>query len=93
MSVSAKKRLLLGGYFASLQDASARKRYQEKLTLLGGFDPYETAKSEWHDDVDLWPSITHIHLGMYLLYSQSPYTGEELLNYKSLVTSILYLAG
>ena len=93
MSASAKKRLLLGGYFASLQDASGRKRYLEKLTLLGGFDPYETAKSEWHDDVDLWPSITHIHLGMYLLYSQSSYTGEELLNYKSLDCYVNFISG
>lgn len=44
------------------------------------------------DEVDLWPSITHIHLGMYLLYTPSPYTGEDLLNYKSLdcYTNFIY---
>ena len=51
---------------------------------MEGFDPYESAKSEWQDDVGFCPSITHIHLGMYLLYSPSSYTEEELLNYKSL---------
>ena len=66
MSETVKKRLLLGGYFASLQDADGKKRYLEKLELLGGFDPYETGKSEWQNDVDLWPSISRIHLSMYL---------------------------
>ena len=93
MSETVKKRLLLGGYFGSLQDAGGKKRYLEKLELLGGFDPYETGKSEWQDDVDLWPSISHIHLGMYLLYSASPYTGEDLLNYKSLDCYINFVSG
>ena len=69
MSERVKKIWLLGGYFASLQDAQGKKRYLEKLQILGGFDPYETGKSEWQDDVDWWPSITHIHLGMYLCKS------------------------
>ena len=46
----------------------------EKLSIIGGFDPYE---SEWQDDVDLWPSTTYIHLGMYLLVNPSPHTGED----------------
>ena len=49
-----KQEIGVGG---ALQGASGRKRYLEKLTHLGGFDPYETAKSEWHDNVDLWPSM------------------------------------
>ena len=43
--------------------------------------------------MDLWPRITHIHLGMYLLYSASPYTGEDLLNYKSLDCYINFISG
>ena len=93
MSERVKKRLLLGGYFEFLKDAEGKKRYLEKLEILGGFDPYDTGKSEWQDDVDLWPSITHIHLGMYLLYSASPYTGEDLLNYKSLDCYINFISG
>ena len=72
------KRLLLGGYLASLQDTDGKARYLEKLSILGGFDPYESEKSQWLDDIDLWPSITHIHLAMYLLYTPSRYTGEDL---------------
>ena len=88
-----KKRLLLGGYFASLQDTHGKARYLEKLSILGGFDPYESEKSQWLDDIDLWPSITHIHLAMYLLYTPSRYTGEDLLNYKSLDCYINFVSG
>ena len=80
----AKKRLLLGGYFSSMQDQAAKKRYLDKLLLIGGLDPYETERNEWEDDVDLWPSITYVNLGMYLLVTPSPYSGEDLMNYKSL---------
>ena len=38
----------------------------------------------WQDDVDLWPGITYVNLGMHLLLTPSPYTGEDLMNYKSL---------
>ena len=37
------------------------------------------------DDVDLWPVIMYIHVGMYLVLTPSPYTNEDLLNYRSLV--------
>ena len=60
------------------------------LSIIGGFDPYE---SEWQDDVDLWPSTTYIHLGMYLLDNPSPYTEEDLMNYKSLDCYINFVSG
>ena len=56
----------------------------DKLMAIGGVDPYEIPKNEWQDDIDLWPGITYINLGMYLLLTPSPYTGEDLMNYKSL---------
>ena len=64
-----RKKVLLGGYFGLLQDSEGKARYLEKLSMLDGFDPYESEKSQWHDDIDLWTYITHIHLAMYLLYS------------------------
>ena len=88
-----KRRLLLGGYFESLQDSDGKARYLEKLKTLDGFDPYHSSKSEWQDDVDFWPSITHIHLAMYLLYTPSRCTGEDLLNYKSLDCYINFVSG
>jgi len=66
-------------YRSSIQDEGSKKRYLDKLKLIGGLDPYETDKKEWKDDVDLWPCITHVHIGMYLLITPSPYTGEQLL--------------
>ena len=61
--------------------------------MIGGLDPYETARNEWLDDVDLWPSVTSIHIGMYLLVTPSPYTGKDLVNYKSLDCYINFLSG
>ena len=50
---STKKKLLLGGYFSAMKDEVAKKRYLDKLQVVGGLDPYETGKNEWEDDVDL----------------------------------------
>ena len=60
--------------------------------LLVGLIP-ETERKEWKDDVDLWPSVTHVNLGMYLLVTPSPYNGEDLLNYKSLDCNKNFLSG
>ena len=62
---AAKKMLLLGGYFASIRDKEGQRRYMEKpsirdkgqrrymekLSIIGGFDPYESERNEWQDDV------------------------------------------
>ena len=79
---AAKKKLLLGDYFSSLRDKEEQRRYMEMVSVISGFDPYESERNEWQDDVDLWPSITYIHLGMSLLVNPSPYTGEDLMNYE-----------
>ena len=39
---------------------------------------------EWKDELDLWPAISHVHTCMYLILSPSPYTENDILNYKSL---------
>ena len=36
------------------------------------------------DAINMWPSIKHINVGIYLLLTPSPDTSEDLLNYKSL---------
>ena len=92
-SSSKKKSLLRGGYFSSLQDEAAKKRYCEKLRLSEGLDPYETEKKDWEDNVDLWPSVTHINVGMFLLLTPSAYSGNDLLNYKSMESYRNFLAG
>ena len=87
------KKAFLPGCLSSLQDSDGKKRYLEKLSVIGGLDSYETARNEWLDDVDLWPSVTSIHIGMYLLVTPSPYTGKDLVNYKSLDCYINFLSG
>ena len=55
-----KTKLLLGGYFPSMKDQDAKKRYMDKLHCIGGLDPYKMERKEWKDNVDLWPSITQV---------------------------------
>ena len=35
-------------------------------------------------DIDMWPAITYVHVCMYLILYPSPYTNDDMLNYKSL---------
>ena len=52
--------------------------------MLSGCDPYELPREEWQDNIDIWPAITYVHVCMYLILCPSPYTNDDLLNYKSL---------
>ena len=67
---------LLPDYYSNLTCEDAKKRYREKLTLIKSLDPYEIPKNEWLDDTEKWPSVSYIHVGMYLLFSESPYTKD-----------------
>ena len=74
----------LPNYSATLTSEASKRRYSDKLKLVDGIDPYEVDKKEWTDDVDLWPAITHVHACMYLIITPSPYSENDMLNYKSL---------
>ena len=93
MAESSNRKSLLGGYLAALRDREGRERYHKKLSVTGGVDPYEVPRNEWMDDVDLWPAITYIHVGMYLVLTPSPYTNEDLLNYRSLDCYVNFVSG
>ena len=67
-----------------MKGEDAKKRHLGKLHVVVGLGPYETEKKEWEDNVDLWSSITYVNLGMNSLVTPSPYSGEDLINYKSL---------
>lgn len=92
-TATGSKGALLPGYVESLLDLPSKERYREKLSFIGGKDPYEIQKETWKDDVDLWPSITYINVGMYLVFSPSPYSGEDMLNYKSLECYQRFVSG
>ena len=49
-------------------------------------NPYDADKASFSGNVDLWPAITSIHVDMYLVFPPSPYTGDDLLNYKNFLS-------
>lgn len=93
MAVSSTDKGILPEYYSSLQDEKAKERYVEKILYVGGLDPYKIPRKEWSDLIELWPGITQIHIGMYLLLTPSPYSREDLLNYKSLDCYKNFVAG
>ena len=70
-----------------------KKRYHEKLPLNDGNNLYAIPREEWTDNVEFWPAITYIHIGLYLVFTPSLYTREDLQNYKSLDSYGHFLAG
>ena len=81
---TSDKKAFLPEYCNNLSEEKSKERYLKKLQCIDGCDPYKVPRNEWQDDVNLWPNISYINLGMYLLFSPSPYTQEQLENYKSL---------
>ena len=78
-------------YFTSIQNDTDRRRYEEKLALLGcGEDPYLPLEQkglvrssecvEWID----WPSVSYADIYNYLINTPSEYTHEMLKAYKSM---------
>ena len=53
--------------------AESKKRNVDNK-LVKGMDPYELRRTEWQDNVDPWPAITHVHVCMYLILTPSPYS-------------------
>ena len=68
----------------TLLSSHCKERYASKVQLANGIDPYETTKEEWEDNIDLWPAITYVHVCMFMILYPSPYTQDDMLNYKSL---------
>ena len=79
-------------YLAVSHMREDKKRYPKNVALINGDDSYAISKEEWTDNVDFWAAITYIHIGLYLLFTPSRYTREDLQNYNSL-DSFQFLAG
>ena len=47
-------------YFVSMQDSEGKKRYLEKFNL----DNFDSCRSKWKDDIDLWLPVSHVHIGV-----------------------------
>ena len=52
-TATGSKVALLPGYVESLPDLPSKEMYREKLSFIGGKDPYEIPKQTWKDDIDL----------------------------------------
>jgi hypothetical protein len=63
-----------------------RTRYDGKLQLIGGEDPYEMTASVWSQPYDgkLLPKITYPDIVNYLVFSPSPNTSDDMKSYKGL---------
>ena len=84
MAKETAQKGFIPGYASTIADAECKQRYAEKLKLINGHDPYELPREEWKDNIDMWPAITYVHVCMYLILYPSPYTNDDMLNYKSL---------
>ena len=60
--MKSSKKALLPGYLSAMEDVEGKKRYLEKIRVIGGLNPYETPRRDWQDDVDLWPSVSSVHI-------------------------------
>ena len=84
MSKKAAKKGFNPGYASTIVDAQSKQRYAYKLRLISSYDPYELPGEEWQDNIEMWPAITFVHMCMYLILNPSPYSTDDMLNYKSL---------
>lgn len=69
-----------------------KQRYEGKLSIVGGLDPYED-KLSWSQDVNVLPTVTYPDIVHYLLFSPSPYTKDDLKAYKSLEAYNQFVCG
>ena len=83
MAKETAQKGFIPGCASTIADAECKQRYAEKLKLINGHDPYELPREEWNDNIDMWPAITYVHVCMHVL-NPSPYTNDNMLNYKSL---------
>ena len=68
-------------------------RYQEKLSLIGGLDPYTVARGAAICDVEAFPKITYPDIVNYLVFSPGPFTMDDMRAYKSLEAYNQFVCG
>ncbi|XP_013415512.1 uncharacterized protein LOC106177314 [Lingula anatina] len=71
--------------------APERKRYEDKLGIIDGKDPYET--TTWSTDAGLLPEVTYMDIVNYLLFTTSYYSQEQLKCYKGLEAYNQFVCG
>ena len=74
-------------------NSSERIRYEEKLKLINGTDPYDLKAKDLSQDVNLLPAIEHRDIIKYLVFTPSPYTQEDLKCWKGLEAYNQFVCG
>ena len=70
-------------YFNKL-DPPTKKRYKEKLLIIGNIDPYSAPDSHFSVKIGDFPSICYPDIVIYLVFSPSPFSADDMKAYKSL---------
>ena len=89
---TATTKNLLSEYFLSLQP-KAKSRYQEKLSLCDGLDPYSLKKSDFLTDHNNFPNLQFPDISNYLVVQTSFYTKKQMKAYKSLEAYNFFVCG
>ena len=70
-------------YFNKL-DPPTKKRYKEKLLIIGNIDPYSAPDSHFSVKIGDFPSICYPDIVNYLVFSPRPFSADDMKAYKSL---------
>ncbi|VEN63948.1 unnamed protein product, partial [Callosobruchus maculatus] len=79
-------------YYPSLS-GDIKLRYDEKMKLTDGVDPYALRIDELSEDVSFLPAVKIVDLVNYLVLTHCFYTGQQMKPYKSLQAFKYYEAG
>ena len=78
-------------YYEQLEGPE-KKRYKEKVYLCG-FDPYTLKRSDFEDNVALFPGIEYPDIVNYLVVQTSWLTHQQMKAYKSLNAYNFFVSG
>ena len=73
----------MNSYFESL-DPPSHKRYTEKISVIGGIDPYAIKSEKFDCNIENFPAVTYPDIVNYLIFGSSPFTANQLKTCKSL---------
>ena len=73
----------MNSYFESL-DPLLRKRYMEKISVIGGIDSYIIKSEKFDCNIESFPAVTYQDIVTYLIFRSSPFTANQLKAYNSL---------
>ena len=71
----------------------SRKRYMEKISVIGGIDPYAIKSQKFDCNIENFPAVTYPDIVNYLIFGSSPFTANQLKAYKSLESNNQVIQG